>query len=257
MKHTILYSLALSASFLSACDVSTGTEEDVNSGSNAGDQANYNDYVDARNDAISILNETDITTAITEAPTNDTASLQGTYVINAVDAFDDSFDAPDDPRLVGDMTMNVDFGDETVSGTLTNNFLDDDDTAESEVIELDGSVAFAGTLDLESGFYDSTNTEQWQLEASGTGTLTDSETTTKSGVDYRLDIDLNGNFYDTSAIGNVPGVGDLGDVAAGGLIEGNVDVTTNGDTVIYDITDSEIYGTGDDSSGFFVYELED
>jgi len=251
MKHTLLYSLVLSVSFLSACDVSTGTEDDVNSGSSAGDQANYNEYVANRNDAISVLDDLDTTTALAEAPANDTASLQGTYAINGTEPFDTT--------LVGDMTMTVDFGEATVSGSLTNNFLDEDGTAESEVIELDGSVNFAGSLDLDptGGFYDSTNTDQWQLEASGAGTLTDNETAASSGATYSLDIDLNGNFYDTSDIGNVAGVGELGDVAAGGLIEGNVDVTTDGDTVIYDITGSELYGTDDDSSGFLVYELED
>ena len=250
MKHTILYSLALSASFLSACDVSTGTEEDVNSGSNAGDQAKYNEYVANRNDAISVLDEIDTTTALADAPANDTASLQGTYAINSTESFGTA--------LVGDMTMDVDFGAETVSGSLTRNFLDPDGTAESEVTELDGSVNFAGTLDLDGGFYDSTNDDpSWQLEASAVGTLTDSTTDSVNDIKYRLDIDLYGNFYDTSGLDNVPGVGDLGDVAAGGLIEGNVDVTTNGDTVIYDITASDLYDEDGDSSGFFVYELED
>ncbi|MBU2869047.1 hypothetical protein [Pacificibacter marinus] len=248
MKHTFLYSLVLSVSFLSACDVSTGT---VNSGSSAGDQASYNEYVANRNDAISVLDELDTTTALAEAPENSTASLQGTYAINSTESFGTA--------LVGDMTMNVDFDTATVSGSLTNNFLDEDGTDESNVTELDGSVNFTGSLDLDptGGFYDSTNTDQWQLEASGAGTLTDNETAASGGATYRLDVDLYGNFYDTSGIGDVDGVGELGDVAAGGLIEGNVDVTTDGDTVIYDITGSELYGTGDDSSGFLVYELED
>lgn len=261
MKHTLLYSLVLSVSFLSACDVSTGTEDDsVDTGSTAGDQADYNEYVVNRNDALSVLDEfesdAELEAALLEdAPENATASLQGTYAINAID---EAFDGVG-PRLVGDMTMDVDFGDATVSGSMTNNFLDPDATDESKVTELNGSVNFIGSLDLDAsgGFYDSTNTDQWQLEASGTGTLTDNETAASSGAEYRLDIDLYGNFYDTSDIGNVAGVGELGDVAAGGLIEGNVDVTTNGDTTIYDITDSELYGKDDDSSGFLVFELED
>jgi len=266
MKHTLLYSLVLSVSFLSACDVSTGTEtdaeDDVNSGSSAGDQANYNEYVANRNDAISVLDEfesdADLEAALLEdAPENATASLQGTYAINAIDETFDDDDDDDDTRLVGDMTMDVDFGDATVSGSLTNNFLDSDATDESKVTELDGSVAFAGTLDFDDGFYDSTNTDQWQLEASGTGTLTNDETAASTGAEYRLDIDLYGNFYDTSDIGDVAGVGELGDIAAGGLIEGNVDVTTKGDTIIYDITNSELYDEDGGSSGFLVYELED
>jgi hypothetical protein len=244
MKNGIFYSLALSTVLLSACDISSGQDEDAGTGSTAGDQADYNSYVEAREDALTVSDELAKNGAevLDAAPTDDTAQMRGTYAISADNAFS--------TELVGDMTMNVDFGNETVSGSLSNNYLDGDGTGESQVTELDGNVSFRGTLDLDpnGGFYDVTNTTPWQLEASGTGTLTDSETTTSLGTEYRLDIDLHGDFYDTSDIvDTVPGVGDLGDIAAGGIIEGNLDVTTDGDTVIYDITDE---------SGFFVYELD-
>lgn len=242
MKNGIFYTLALSTALLSACDISSGQDEDAGTGSTAGDQADYNSYVEAREDARTVFRLADTSEVLDAAPTDDTAQMRGTYTISADNAFS--------TELVGDMTMDVDFGNETVSGSLSNNYLDADGTGESQVTELDGSVSFRGELDLapNGGFYDATNTGPWQLEASGTGTLTDSETTTSLGTEYRLDIDLHGDFYDTSDIGTVSGVGDVGDVAAGGMIEGNLDVTTDGDTVIYDITDQ---------SAFFVYELED
>jgi hypothetical protein len=242
MKNGIFYSLALSTVLLSACDISSGQDEDAGTGSTAGDQADYNSYVEAREDADTVFNLTNTTEVLDAAPVDDTVQLSGDYNIRADNALN--------TELVGEMTMNVDFGNETVSGSLSNNYLDGDGTGESQVTELDGNVSFRGTLDLDpnGGFYDVTNTTPWQLEASGTGTLTDSETTTSLGTEYRLDIDLHGDFYDTSDIvDTVPGVGDLGDIAAGGIIEGNLDVTTDGDTVIYDITDE---------SGFFVYELD-
>jgi hypothetical protein len=247
MKNSILYSLALSVTFLSACDISSGTEEvTVDPGSTPADQANYNDYVANRNDALSVITELDTSTELSEVPENDTASLQGTYGISA----DDAFEASDitDGELVGDMTMDVDFGAATVSGSLTNNFLDEDGTGESKVVELDGEVSFTGTLDLDDGFYDSSNTDVWQIAASGTGTLTDSTTDASNDIEYRLDTDMYGNFYDASGIGDVEGVGTVGDLAAAGVFEGNIDVTTDGDTIIYDI---------EDSSAYFVYELED
>lgn len=253
MNKSILYTLALTVSFLSACGLPTDDEDtaDGYTGSTPSGQASYNVYVANRNDAISGLDELDTTAVLADAPANDTARLEDTYAINSTESFGTA--------LVGDMTMNVDFGAETVSGSLTNNFLDRDNTAESEVTELDGKVSFTGSLDLDPNgdFYDSTNTKTWQLEASGKGTLTDSATETVSSTQYRLDFDLYGNFYDTSGLGTIAGVGTIGDVAAGGLIEGNVDVTTDGDTVIYDITNSELYDEDGDSSGFLVYELED
>ena len=242
MKNGIFYSLALSTFFLTACDISSGQDENAGTGSTAGDQAGYNSYVAARNDALAVLNRLDTSEVLDAAPADDTVQLNGTYAINA--------DYATSRELVGDMTMNVDFGNETVSGSLTNNFLDADGTAESQVTELDGSVSFRGHLDLDptGGFYDTGNDGPWQLEASGAGTLTDSETTTSLETEYRLDFDIHGDFYDASDIGTVAGVGDVGDIAAGGIIEGNLDVTSNGDTLIYDITDE---------SAFFVYELED
>lgn len=239
MKNGILYSIALSTVLLSACEP-IGEEGDFG-GSTPFDQARYNDYVDARNDANTVFEDPDMGGTLGAAPLDNTAQLQGAYGINTI--------AANGPSLVGEMTMNVDFGNETISGSLTNNFLDPDGVDESEVIEVDGSVNFSGNLDLDpsGGFYDSTNEDKWQFESATTGTLVDNVSSTSEAINYRLDIDINGNFYDASGIGDVDGVGEVGDVAAAGLIEGNIDVTTAGDTTLYDIKAG---------SGFLVYELE-
>lgn len=206
----------------------------------ARDQAQYNTYVDARNDAIAVDNNVFSADLLQAAPADDTAQLNGAYQISANDALETD--------IVGEMRMNVNFGNNTVSGSLHNNYLDPDGTIEGTVHELDGSVAFSGNIDMDptGGFFDSTNTRRWQLEAAGADTLTDTPVGGNQETNYRVDVDLNGYFYDASGVGNLAGVGEVGDLASGGQIEGNLDITSAGDTKIYDIT----------SGSYFVYELE-
>ncbi|MDO6725608.1 hypothetical protein Q4544_01565 [Cognatishimia sp. 1_MG-2023] len=210
----------------------------------ARDQAQYNAFVDARRDAITVDLNVDTSASssdlLSTAPTNDTAQLNGAYTLNA--------DSAISPRIEGEMRMNVNFGNNTVSGSLHNNYHDPDHIGESSVVELDGSVGFSGNIDMDpsGGFVDSTNTTRWQMEASGADTLTDTPVGGDTATIYRVDIDINGNFYDTSAVGNLAGVGEVGDLASAGQIEGNLDVTSAGDSTIYDIT----------SGSYFVYELE-
>lgn len=235
MYRTPLVAVACSF-FVSACaaPIDPAAEEI------ARDQAQYNAFVDARNDAATVGARILSTDKLTAAPANDTAQLNGVYALKASSVLT--------PSVVGEMQMNVDFGANTVSGSLHNNYLDSDGTSESSVVELDGSVGFAGNIDMDpaGGFLDSTNTTRWQMEASGADTLTDTPVGGDTATTYRVDIDLNGDFYDTSAIGNLAGVGEVGDLASVGQIEGNLDVTSAGDTTIYDVT----------AGAYFVYELE-
>lgn len=233
MKYLTLGTIAVSTLLLAACDDTSAAEE-------AFDQAKYNQYVDARNDAATVDTQVFATDLLTAAPADDTAELVGAFSISSDGISND---------LVGEMTMNVDFGDETVSGSMTNAFLDPDGTDESRVTELDGSASFSGSIDMDRDtFYDSSNTNAWHIEASSTGTFTDISTAEDAtGTTYRVDVDINGDFFDTSTLGTIAGVGDLGDIASEGMIEGNIDVTTTTDTLIYDVT----------SGTYFVYELAD
>jgi hypothetical protein len=243
MKYSIPTTLALCTLLLSACGEAT---DDIDGASDVTDQANYNAYVAARNDAATInalVNSID--DPLTSAPANDTATLSGAFNMSS-----DGLAA--DQLIAGEMTLEVDFGAETISGELHNTFLDADGSGESNVTELDGDIELSGNLDLTpgGGFYDFGNDEKWQLEASGTGSLVDSGSSAEGDeTTYSLDVDIHGNFVDTSGLGNVAGVGDIGDIGADGQIQGNLDITSADDTTLYDITD--------DSSGFFVYELAD
>lgn len=231
MNVYTLGTIAVSVVLLAACEDSGATEE-------AFDQAKYNQFVEARADAQTVDTQVFATDLLTAAPANDTATLVGAFSIG-------SGGLPND--LEGEMSMDVDFGAETVSGSFTNAFLDPDGTDESSVVELDGSASFSGSIDMDRDtFYDSGNTQAWHIEASSTGTFTDVSTEDEAtATTYRIDVDINGDFFDTSTIGTVGGVGELGDIASEGMIEGNIDVTTTTDTTIYDVTDG----------WYFVYEL--
>jgi major membrane immunogen (membrane-anchored lipoprotein) len=231
MKNVTFYSLALCSLILSAC----GETDDAISTQEA-----YDSYIEGRQDALSVALLTDSNNTLTSAPANDTAQMNGTYAISA-DSFSNS-------ELVGDMSMTVDFGNETTSGSMTNNYLDPDGTGESEVTPVNGSLQFSGDIDLGSGFVDTDNSTTWQIDAEGSGTLSASDATDITTT-YGVNFDLNGDLYDTSSIGEVTGVGEVGDVASAGLIQGSIDVTTDDATTLYDI-DS-------DGSVYFVYELNE
>jgi hypothetical protein len=255
MKYSIPTTLTLCTLLLSACGGTTEID-DIDGPSDVTDQANYNTFVEARSDAVAINDLANyIDDPLTAAPANDTATLNGAFNI-ASDGL------ASDQSIAGEMTMNVNFGAETVSGEFHNTFLDPDGTGESRVKELDGSVGFSGNLDLASdgGFFDFDN-ENWQLEASGTGSLVDSGSSAEGDeTTYSLDVDIHGNFVDTSGLGTVAGVGEIGDLGAGGQIQGNLDITTADDTILYDIDaadDPSIYTPSTDESAFFVYELAD
>ncbi|RPE66306.1 hypothetical protein EDD53_2006 [Pacificibacter maritimus] len=242
MNASLLTSLTLLSVVLSACTM-VPAEEAIDE--SAFDQVKYNRYVDARNDAISVDARVTAADRLSATPTDETATLNGAY---AISTYNGTESGPT-PDLTGEMRMDVDFGAGTVSGTLHNSYTDYDYSGETHVNELDGSVGFSGSIDMdpEGGFYDSLNSTQWQIEADGAGTFVDSPPNSDEAITYRLDFDINGDFFDSSSVGTVNGVGEVGDLASGGMIEGNLDVTSDNDSLIYDITSGE----------YFVYELAD
>lgn len=224
--------VGVSALFLSACEV-----VEIES---AADQALYNTFLAARSDTVAV--DAAFTTAnipvITTAPTQNMAQMTGVYAVASTELGN---------TIAGQMEMNVDFANGTTSGRLHNNFIDDDGTADSSVIALDGEIAFNGNVDLTTGFYDSANSRTWQLQATGRDTLSDTTSTATTSTDYSVDVQLHGDFYDSSVIGSVAGVGNIGDLASQGQIDGNIDITSVDDTTIYDIS----------SGSYVVYESAD
>lgn len=232
MKYHILGTIAVSTVLLTACEDSTATDDAL-------DQANYNAFVDERNDAVSVLELVDEDVLLDAAPADDTLELSGVYTITASPT----------GSLVGEMSMDVDFGNETVSGTFSNSYLDPDGTDLSSVTELDGTVTYSGSIDMDRDtFYDSSNEGPWHIEGSSSGTFSDVTSDDDAvATTYRLDVDINGDFVDTSAVGVVDGVGEIGDISSVGVIEGSLDVTSTTDTTIYDVS----------SGVYFVYETVD
>lgn len=209
----------------------------------AAEQAQYNAFLDTKADSATV--EASLGSELTAAPSTDTVQLNGVYSVTAEDLSVSSVSSPD-VQIGGEVSMTVDFGANEISGTLSNSYLAPE---EDTVAVLDGTIAFTGDIDFVDGFYDSTNTTEWQLEGDVIGTLTDSpdHDDTTSDTTYQLDLDINGDFYDTSSVGTVGGVGDVGDVASLGQLEGSIDVTTTTDSLIYRVTDGD----------YFVFELED
>ncbi|MCA0041989.1 hypothetical protein [Celeribacter litoreus] len=145
------------------------------------------------------------------AASNSTASMAGAYEMVVASLLSDP--------IVGEMTMNADFGKGTVKGNLSNSYIDGSPGAHTvdDVAVLTGTVSYSGTIDNDPDVGDA------QVVAHGDGIFTDADT----GTGYDLYLDIDGNFYRYGAAGELIGV-------TGGF-EGNIDVTTDGSAVLYDI----------------------
>jgi|GEM_PF-6210380 hypothetical protein len=219
--------IALSCLTLVACGESTD-EESGSGGGVTGNQPDWNRYDENAEAADGVAADMSGTTRVDTAPTQDTASMSGAFGIqtDAVEAASGKVGA-----IVGEMTMEADFGEGTVEGKLYNTFLDYGSTHDP----LTGTVNYDGTVTIASGETDSTvldgavpdNTD---IIANGTQTLT-----APDGSSYNIYLDI---FGDVHEIPNDPVVAGNPITVVDGLLEGNVTITDADsvtDPLIYDI----------------------
>ena len=227
MKLSTFASLAATTALLSACGAPVDEDAETSSGSIPGSsQADYETYNDARDSIDDITSQVALGTAAAEAR-SDTVELTGIYGIDVDDLL--STDA-----ILGEMSMTADFGNDEISGEMTNNFIAFDDAngahTAGTVSPLSGTLTYAGTITGDG------------LEAHFEDTLT-----TADGVVYSLYVDMTGTFY-TISDGTVTELGAIGN------FEGNV-ISSENSTDIYDLTDTYDFdsdGTAD--TGFIVCE---
>jgi hypothetical protein len=166
-------------------------------------QPTYDRYIDARNDAAGI-------SAGTQAlPTNDSVTMNGAYEIVSADLLGTN-------TIVGEMRMTADFGNETVDGTMHNNYIDMNGSAS----KLTGEVAFSGNI------IDGTS-----MKAHGDGILT-----TVADDDYDMFVDLEGAFGNSTANGvNI----------TNGELSGNIDVLNDDASILYDVMSSSDFAVAE------------
>ncbi|PTQ68525.1 hypothetical protein [Celeribacter persicus] len=110
--------IALSCLTLVACGESTD-EESGSGGGVTGNQPDWNRYEENAVAADSVAADMSAATRVDTAPTQDTASMSGVF---AADTIASTGGIPG--TMVGEMTMEADFGEGTVEGKLYNTFLD-------------------------------------------------------------------------------------------------------------------------------------
>ena len=184
MKTKMIFTTMAAAALLSAC-----SETDAPSTP----QPTYDRYVDAREAAARIVGGNQA------LPTNDRVTMNGAYEIISSDLLGTD-------SIVGQVRMTADFGNESVSGSLHNNYVDQDGSAE----QLEGVVTFSG--DIENGT---------SMVAHGDGILT-----TVDDQDYDMFVDLSGSFGNSSSSGvNI----------TDGELTGNINVLDDGSGLLYDV----------------------
>lgn len=220
--------LGLAGLTLAACDVSSD-------GNNVtGDQPDWNRYEEHAAEAQAFADGLDNTTRLAIAPTQDSASMSGTFRAT-------SGGIP--AALVGEMDMEADFGAETVEGQLYNAFLDYGSTHDP----LSGTLDYSGSVVIDPDPIDTaaandTIPDGTDIDANGSASQA-----TSDGTTYNIFLDLFGDVHEVASgdpLNPITGVD--------GLLEGNVTVSTvNAEGVT--VTDPTVY---DLDGTFIVYEDE-
>lgn len=209
--------------FLSLAACSTATTADLAGGIGSGgsgggtggsDGGEFQVAYEALNDSIdSAKTLNDSFLAGTEALNNANVVARGdTVTMNGVYAMKIDELLRDNDSLLGQMSMTANFGADTVSGSLTNNFFAFNDNSgqhtEGNVEKLTGDLTYTGTISGE------------ELYSRFGGVLTRVD-----GTQYRLLVDMFGNFYALNG----------GSLIALGRFEGSATVVGATDGVIYDL----------------------
>lgn len=241
MKNFSAVALAMSCLMLVACGESGtgGSEDDTHGGVTQG-QPDWDSYEESKVEAEALESVANISsqpwnTRVDTTPTQDTASMRGVFSFDtgAVEAATGV-----NRSIVGEMTMEADFGAGTVSGQLHNTFVD----YGSEHDPLSGSLSYQGDVEIAAGETDLTtrndeNPINTDINANGGASLTSGDGTT-----YNVLLDVFGDVHE------IPVVGDGQIVAVDGLLEGNVTLTDADG-----ITDPTVY---DLDGAYFVHEDE-
>lgn len=203
MKHSKLIAFTVASLALTAC----GTPNNVTE-----DQEKFDNYEAARFEAETAADAFSNTTRLSAAPAEDSASMAGYFDTN---------------MIVGEMSMQADFGAGEVSGKMHNAFVE---LTDGVVSPLDGSIQYSGDLKVRPGALDEdtlnaaipTNTD---IVANGSDSFEDVE-----GNTYNMYVDLFGDFHRVG-----------GDLAVDGKMRGNITYTASGSK-----TDETIYYDGGD-----------
>lgn len=208
---------------LTAC----GTAGDGNNGGVTGGQGDFNQYEENLETAADIAAGIRSTSRLDVAPTQDTASMSGVFAIDTTSITPLGIPG----ELVGEMTMNADFGNSTVSGQLHNTFLDYGSTQDP----LTGSMQYNGDIEVVAGEtvssgIDGVAPQYTDVDAHGEATFT-----APDGTTYNVFADLFGDVHEVPDLD--PTTPDP-ILAVNGLIEGNVTITDPDDAtnpLIYDM----------------------
>jgi len=210
MNISTFTGLSLIVFSLTACGTAGGDSDSNSSGTSPSDYETYNAAHDAITDAGLRASAVPLGTAAADAR-SDTVEMSGIYGIQSDDLL--GTDA-----ILGEMSMTANFGNDTVSGSMTNNFIAFDDASgahvEGSAEPLSGSMTYVGTV-------------------SGDGITShfDGILTRVDGTQYDLYVDMTGTFYTVTD-------GTLTELGAIGNFGGNITVVGDATGTIYDLTDA-------------------
>ncbi|WP_417268397.1 hypothetical protein [Celeribacter baekdonensis] len=227
MNISTFTGLSLIVFSLAACGTAGGDADSNSSGTSQSDYETYNAAHDAITDKDLVATASALGTAAANAR-SDTVEMSGIYGIQS-----DALLGTD--AILGEMSMTANFGNDTVSGAMTNNFIAFDGAngahSEGSVEPLSGSMAYSGTI--------SGNTAVSHFD----GILTRTD-----GTQYDLYVDMEGTFYTVTG-------GVLSELGAIGNFEGNITVIGDATGTIYDLTDGYDFDSrSGNETGFVVCE---
>ncbi|MBU0643184.1 MAG: hypothetical protein KJ731_10970 [Alphaproteobacteria bacterium] len=227
MNISTFTGLSLIVFSLTACGTAGGDSDSNSSGTSQSDYETYNAAHDAITDAGLVASAVALGASAADAR-SDTVEMSGIYGIQSDDLL--GTDA-----ILGEMSMTANFGNDTVSGSMTNNFIAFGDTSgahtEDSAEPLSGSMTYVGTV-------------------SGDGITShfDGILTRVDGTQYDLYVDMTGTFYTVTD-------GTLTELGAIGNFGGNITVVGDTSGKIYDLTDGYDFDSrSGNETGFVVCE---